>query len=121
LAKKLSDLDALPAFVLPRYGSEWNASLRSSNVTKIVDTKPSEREFSILGGGDLGFPLLLVSSTYFGYGLTSALIISGFSIVGLIAAYGIQLYFLKGKPVPGLPPIAVMCLIGLMIVRFVYL
>ena len=73
--------------------------------------------FSILGGGDIGFPVLLVSSVYFGYGLPDAILVAVFSLLGLICAYWIQTAFLKGRPMPALPPIAVLSLIALLIVR----
>jgi len=72
-----------------------------------------------LGGGDIAFPVLLVSSTYFGYGLPSALLIAGLTLVGLIGAYWIQAVFLKGRPMPALPPIAVMALAGILLLRVI--
>jgi len=120
MVKQMSNTDALPAFILPRASSEWNAPLRESNVNKIVAQKPSEREFAILGGGDFGFPLLLISSTYFAYGLPDSLVLAGCAVAGLVGAYVIQSVFLKGKPMPGLPPIAVTCLVGLLLMRFVF-
>jgi len=77
--------------------------------------KSGEREFSILGGGDIGFPLLLVVSVFFAYGFISSVIVAVFSLFGLIAAYWIQLVFLKGKPMPALPPIFFVSLIGFLI------
>ena len=119
MTQKLSESSTLPAFVIPRNAGEWGDSLRKPAFTRLVEEKPGEREYSILGGGDIGFPLLLVSSTYFGYGFGSALLVSVFSLFGLIGAYWIQAAFLKGKPVPALPPIAVLALIALLIVRYV--
>jgi presenilin-like A22 family membrane protease len=118
MVKRLSDSNTLPAFVLPRLASDWNSNLKQSSVTRLVEEKPSEREFSILGGGDIGFPLLLVTSAYFAYGFTNAILVAGFSLAGLICAYWIQSAFLKGKPMPALPPIAVLSLIALLIIRF---
>jgi hypothetical protein len=46
------------------------------------------------------------------------MIIAGFSLVGLIGAFVIQSLFLKGKPMPALPPIAISSLIGLLIVIY---
>ena len=117
LAKKLSEFNTLPAFFIPRFMSEWKASLKENVVARLVQENPSEREFSILGGGDIAFPLLLVSSVFFAYGLTNAILVAGLSFVGLLGAYWIQAVFLKGKPMPALPPIAVLSLIGILIVR----
>ena len=119
MVKKLSESSTLPAFVIPRNAAEWSSSLKEPAFTGLVEEKPSERDYSILGGGDIGFPLLLVSSVYFGYGLSNALLVSLFSLLGLVGAYWIQAAFLKGKPIPALPPIAIMSLIALLIVRYI--
>jgi len=117
MTKKLSESSAPPAFVIPRYASGWTSSLTQSDFTKLVEREPFRRKYSILGGGDVGFPLLLVSSAYFGYGLTNAIFVAVFSLLGLICAYWIQAAFLKGKPMPALPPIAILSLVALLIVR----
>ena len=116
MAKKMSDTNALPAFFIPKSISDWSDSLKESAVTKIVEEKPSDRQYSILGGGDIGFPLLLVSSVYFAAGFSYAVVISAFALLGLIGAYWIQAKFLKGKAIPALPPIAGLSLIGLVII-----
>jgi presenilin-like A22 family membrane protease len=118
MAKKLTESSTLPAFIIPRRLADWNANLRHPDFKGISGEASFERKFSILGGGDIGFPLLLTSSTYFGYGLNAALFVAGTALVGLLAAYAIQTLILKGKPMPALPPIAVLCLIALLIVRF---
>jgi presenilin-like A22 family membrane protease len=81
-----------------------------------VEGELLDRKYSILGGGDIGFPLLLSSSVYFAYGFNNALLVAMFSLLGLVGAYMIQATFLKGKPMPALPPIAVLSLVGLLIV-----
>jgi presenilin-like A22 family membrane protease len=113
MAKKMSETTSLPAIVVPYNPSGWNSTLKTSDF--VVQEKPSDRKFAILGGGDIGFSLLLTASVYFASGLIPAVIIAGFSFLGLICAYWIQAVILKGKPMPALPPIAVMCLIGLLI------
>jgi presenilin-like A22 family membrane protease len=118
MTKKLSESNALPAFVIPRYAPGWSSSLKQTGFNRLVEEKPFERNYSILGGGDIGFPLLLVSSVYFGYGLNGAILVAVFSLLGLIGAYLIQMAFLKGKPMPALPPIAVLSLIALLILRW---
>jgi len=116
LAKRLSDSETLPAFVIPRRTSSWNLNLRQAGFKQLFEDSSAEREFSILGGGDIGFPLLLVVSVFFSYGFTSSAIVAGFSVLGLIGAYWIQLFFLRGKPMPALPPIFFMSLIGFLII-----
>jgi len=116
MVTKLSNVSTLPAFVIPRFVSDWNAGLRQTNLAALAKEKPAERDYSILGGGDIGFPMLLVSSVYFAYGFVGALVMAGFCLVGLISAYSIQFALLKGRPVPALPPIALLSVIGLLIV-----
>jgi presenilin-like A22 family membrane protease len=117
LANKMSESTTLPAFFIPRFISEWKSSLQEKNITDLAELKPSERDISILGGGDIGFPILLVASVYFAYGFSNAILVAAFALIGIIGAYWIQAVFLKGKPVPALPPIAALSLIGLIIVR----
>ena len=114
LASKLSLSKAMPAFVFPRSGDSWNGSMEAASFTTAPD-HPSVRRFSILGGGDIAFPLLVSASVFFAAGFRTALIIAGFGLLGLTGAYAIQIALLKGKPVPALPPIAVSCAIGLLL------
>ncbi len=118
MVKKLSESDTLPAFVIPKSVSAWNLNLNKAGFKKLFEDKSAEREFSILGGGDIGFPLLLLVSVYFVHGFTSSAVVAVFSLLGLISAYLIQLFLLKGKPMPALPPISFLSLIGFLIVYF---
>jgi len=117
MAKKLSQLETLPAFVIPKDIAGWNLDLKE---VKLTDDESPERNFSVLGGGDIGFPLLLIVAVFSTYGLTKALSIAGFSLLGLIAVYWIQATFLKGKPMAALPPITFACLVGFLLVYFVW-
>ena len=119
MANKLSKSDSLPAFIIPKTRSNWNHNLKASSSQTIIEGKTSEKEYSILGGGDIGFPLILMVSVYANFGFGSSMIVAAFSLMGLIGAFVIQSLFLKGKPMPALPPISVASLIGLLIVRFV--
>jgi presenilin-like A22 family membrane protease len=119
MAKKMSQSDSLPAFIFPRNLAFWKLNLRGSTVTKLFDEEASEREFSLLGGGDIGFPLLLVVAVFFGYGRESAFIVAGASFAGIIFAYMLQIFLLKGKPLPALPPISFLSIIGFLIVYYV--
>lgn len=119
MATKLSELDTLPAFVLPKEMSRWNLSLKGEGFKKVMQGEATEREFSILGGGDIGFPLMVMVSVFFDYGLGKSLLVAGFSLVGLLSAFWMQRAVLKGKPMPALPPIAVASLIGFLLVRYV--
>jgi len=115
MVKRLSVSDTLPAFVIPKTISRWNMDMRKA---RIFDDE-SERDFSVLGGGDIGFPLLLVVSVFFAHGFTRSLVVAGFSLLGLAAAYWVQRKLLKGKPTPALPPISLLSIIGYLIVYFI--
>jgi len=119
MAKKLSESEVLPAFIIPRKSSNWNLNLRGGGFRSVMESKSGEREFSILGGGDIGFPLMLAISVFSAYGFTDSLVVAAFSLFGLISAYCIQLFFLKGKPMPALPPIFFVSFIGFLIIYLV--
>jgi len=114
MADRLSQINALPALIIPKNYSEWNSNLKKRE--KIIELNPADREYSILGGGDIAFPCLLTASVYFAQGLAPATIIAVLGLLGLVSVYAIQAIFLKGKPMPALPPIAAFTLIGLLII-----
>lgn len=118
MAEKFSAVDILPAFIIPRSIFRWNMNLKEARL------EPSggaavEREFAVLGGGDVGLALVLFVSAFFAYGFTDSVVVAVFSLLGLISAFLIQFYILKGKPMPAMPPITFLSLIGLLIVYFV--
>jgi presenilin-like A22 family membrane protease len=114
MADRLSQINALPALIIPKNYSEWNFNLKKRE--KIIEVNPAAREYSILGGGDIAFPCLLTASVYFAQGLKPAAIIAVLGLLGLVSVYAIQAISLKGKPMPALPPIAAFTLIGLLII-----
>ena len=114
MADRLSQINALPALIIPKNYSEWNSNLKKRE--KIIEVNPDKREYSILGGGDIAFPCLLTASVYFAQGLAPAAIIAVLGSLGLGSVYVIQAIFLKGKPMPALPPIAAFTLVGLLII-----
>ncbi len=138
MAKRMESSDSLPAFVIPSSFGEWKGSIKKpksgdaavvKNAATIKETASAEEaagveiknnperfNHSILGGGDIGFPLLLTSAVYFALGLQSSILVAAFSLAGLVCAYLIQSYILKGKPMPALPPIAALSLVGLLLV-----
>ena len=115
MADRLSQINALPALIIPKKYSEWNSNLKKHG-EKVIEVNPAEREYSILGGGDIAFPCLLTASVYFARGLAPAAIIAVLGLLGLVSVYAIQARFLKGKPMPALPPIAAFTLVGLLII-----
>ena len=118
MVKKLEQSEVLPAVIFPKEISNWNVDLRRA---KVIEGESAEREFSVLGGGDIAFPLLLLVSVLFTHGFVGSIIVALFSLLGLISAYLIQLFILKGKPMPALPPITFVSLIGLLMVSFVWI
>jgi len=115
MADKLSEVNALPALIIPRDYSQWNSNLRKHG-EKMIEINPAEREYSILGGGDIAFPCLLTASIYFTQGFKPAAIMAVLGLVGLVSVYAIQAIFLKGRPMPALPPIAAFTLVGLLVI-----
>jgi presenilin-like A22 family membrane protease len=114
MADRLSQINALPALIIPKNYSEWNFNLKKRE--RIIEVNPAAREYSILGGGDIAFPCLLTASVYFAQGLKPAAVIAVLGLLGLVSVYAIQAIFLKGKPMPALPPIAAFTLVGLLII-----
>jgi presenilin-like A22 family membrane protease len=115
MADKLSEVNALPALIIPKNYAEWNFNLKKHG-EKMIEVNPAHREYSILGGGDIAFPCLLTASVYFAQGPKPAAIMAVLGLLGLISVYAIQSIFLKGKPMPALPPIAAFTLVGLLII-----
>ena len=115
MADKMSESDTLPAFIFPKQLGDWKLGLRSVRFGDLRTKESAKREYSILGGGDIGFPLMLAVSVFFKAGLGSAVIVGVFALVGLMGAFLVQLLWLKDKPVPALPPIAFASLIGFLI------
>ena len=116
LTGKLSGVGVLPALVIPKNPSQWRTDLRQGTIANLINQEPAEREYSLVGGGDIAFPCLLTASVFFARGPGTASIIGAFTLLGLMLAYLIQAVFLKGKPVPALPPIAALSLVGLLII-----
>jgi presenilin-like A22 family membrane protease len=120
MADRLSDIDTLPAFIFPRNLHDWLIGLRRVRVGDLTKQKAPEREYSILGGGDIGFPLMLAASVVYQDGLNGGIIIGAFAFIGLMGAYLVQLLWLRDKPVPALPPIALASLAGFLIVHYTF-
>ena len=118
MVDRLSQTVTLPAFIYPKKIKDWGLSLKTVRVNELVEKPADDREYSILGGGDIGFPLMLTASVFFKAGLNDALLVGAFAMVGLMSAFLIQLLWLKGKPMPALPPITFFSLIGFLIAKY---
>jgi presenilin-like A22 family membrane protease len=63
---------------------------------------------------------MLAVAVFYPTGLAGGIIVGAFALAGLMGAFLIQLVWLKGKPMPALPPIAFASLIGFLVVHFAY-
>lgn len=118
MADKLSATVALPAFIFPRRWRDWLMGLGSVRVGELKEQAVEAREYAVLGGGDIGFPLMLSVSVFFVGGLGDGIVVGAFALAGLMGAFLIQALWLKGKPVPALPPIAGLALVGFLIATY---
>ena len=114
MVRRLSVSDILPAFIIPKTRTGWNLNLRA---VRLFDEE-TEKEFSILGGGDVAFPLLLIVSVFFAHSFAESVVVAWFTLLGLSAAYWVQRKLLKGKPTPALPPISLLSTIGFIVIYF---
>jgi presenilin-like A22 family membrane protease len=115
MADRLSETASLPAFIFPRQMKDWKLKLDVVRFGELKDKASEEREYAVLGGGDIGFPLMLAVAVFFETEMAGAIIVGVFALAGLISAFLIQMYYLKGKPMPALPPIALLSLVGFII------
>jgi presenilin-like A22 family membrane protease len=118
MADKLSEATSLPAFIFPKLIKDSTLKLSTVHFGELKEKASKEREYSILGGGDIGFPLMLSVAVFFRFDLAGAIVVGLFALAGVISAFLIQMYWLKGKPMPALPPIALLSLIGFLIVTY---
>jgi presenilin-like A22 family membrane protease len=115
MADRLSETASLPAFIFPKKLKDWKYSLDMVRFGELKEKASEEREYAVLGGGDIGFPLMLSVAVFFEFDLSGAVIVGAFALAGLIGAFLIQMFWLKGKPMPALPPIAFLSLVGFLI------
>ncbi|MDP1629518.1 MAG: presenilin family intramembrane aspartyl protease [bacterium] len=108
MAKAFVKESVIPAIILPLdfHGFKKRAK----------EVKPGG-EFYLLGSGDLIFPLILASSAL-SIGLINAVFVSAFSLLGLFIVHLIFVFQEKRAPMPALPPIAAMSILGLLVSLF---
>lgn len=116
MTQKLSESDTLPAFFVPARPGDWNSSIKGPALKRLFEER-SEKDYSVLGGGDVAFPLLLVMAVYHTDGMEKAIVVAFSSLLGLAAAYVIHLTVMKGKATPALPPIFILSLLGVLAIR----
>ncbi len=118
MADRLSETSSLPAFIIPRSNEDWKSNLGTFTFKEEAQKEKAERQFSVLGGGDIAFPLIMVVSVLFSMGFGRSLIVAASTFVGLALAYLLQAKVWKGKPMPALPPISAATIIGFLIAYF---
>jgi len=105
MAKEMVESRAVLALVVPQSLSGFKSGL--------AKVRPGGR-FLILGGGDIAFPLLF-SVSLISFGISTALIVALFGLIGL----GVGFYFFASQkvrqPMPALPPIALFSIIGFLV------
>lgn len=105
MAKSMMEAGAITAFFIPFH---WrNLFLKTKDVQ-------AGKDFIVLGGGDIAFPLLFAISVLRVSFLTSILV-SIFAFVGLVISYFTFALQKTRKPIPALPPIALFAIIGYII------
>lgn len=72
-----------------------------------------------LGGGDVGLPLFLVANVA-ASNVIQGLIMAAFAVLGMILSYYLFISQKLRKPMPALPPISMMCILGYFLVRLIW-
>ena len=111
MAKFQTESNMFAGLTIPKSGSLPKLSSKS----KKVSTKASTDSVAIVGGGDIGFPLLFAGAAMAQFGFEKAFIIPIFAALGLAFLFYISK---KGKFYPAMPFISVGCFIGYGIVYF---
>lgn len=75
--------------------------------------------FSVLGTGDFVFPAVLVASVAL-QNVTAAVIVAGFSVLGLFLTHVLFFGQRERRPMPALPPIAAFAILGFLVSRFLW-
>ncbi|MEN8615384.1 hypothetical protein ABFB09_08970 [Dehalogenimonas sp. THU2] len=107
MVSKLSGVNIVPAFVFPLDAADWRLS-----ITDIKLDEPHEKAVSLLGGGDIGFSLIMVVAVLTAGGIGGAAVMAGFMLAGLLSVYWVQKIFYKGGPTAAMPPLTVAAAAG---------
>ncbi len=108
MAKAMIEARAVLGIIVPSKISDLRANLKETSLTG---------KFLVLGGGDIVFPLLLAVSLV-SEGVVKSLIIVLFSTLGLFLSFYLFNCQKVRQPIPALPPIALLSIIGYWISGF---
>lgn len=109
MAEAMIENKAIVGLIIPPKASGFQADLNKM---------PIKGNFLVLGGGDVIFPLLLAVSML-SKGFVPALLVVGFSLLGLLAVFLIFISQKTRKPMPALPPLALFCAIGYLLSKLI--
>ncbi|MDV2988758.1 MAG: presenilin family intramembrane aspartyl protease [Dehalogenimonas sp.] len=107
MVSKLTGVEVVPAFVFPGNAADWHLAVGDIH----LDDKDT-RDVSLLGGGDVGFSLIMVVSVLAAGGVAAAVFMGLCLLLGLRSVYWVQKIFFKGGPTPALPPLTVAATLG---------
>lgn len=88
------------------------------NFLGVEKAKPGEG-IVFLGGGDVGLPVFLVANTAF-FDLTQGIIVALFAIFGMALSYWLFVSQKFRKPMPALPPISMMAILGYLLTKIIW-
>jgi presenilin-like A22 family membrane protease len=109
MAKSMIESGVVMGLIIPRKIEEF--------LVRVKEVQPGGR-FIILGGGDIAFPLIF-SISLIPYSLFDSMIVSIFSIGGILFSLFLFLCQKERKPIPALPPIVLFSIIGYLLTLFI--
>lgn len=107
-AETMVEHKAIAGFIVPQNLSGFQADVKKVKLG---------REFLILGGGDVVFPLIF-AVVLLKEGVLNGLIVALFSLFGLFCGFLIFISKKNRAPMPALPPIALFSIIGYLLTMF---
>jgi len=106
MAKEMIESEAVLGIIVPKTIFELNSPLKEAD--------PRRGKTLVLGAGDIVFPLMLAASLT-NKGIACVLVVSIFSLIGLLVGFLIFKSKKIRRPMPALPPIAFFSIIGYLI------
>ncbi|MDD5146238.1 MAG: presenilin family intramembrane aspartyl protease [Candidatus Pacebacteria bacterium] len=110
MAKEMVNQQVVIGLVIPKTIQEFKSPIKEIQ---------QEGKFMILGGGDVVFPLLLAISCL-SINIWSSVLVAAFSLVGLLAVFLIFINQKERRPLPALPPIALVSIVGYFITTLLW-